>query len=106
MRTYVLYQRINAFHPEKFAWQIELHEKKKKPKVIEATSYKEPIPLEDFAREVARNPNQRINPHDLLTTISAPVCLPVNEYVDEPVTGGQLAHFWRVYDLELGRLKG
>jgi hypothetical protein len=98
MNEYILYKRRNLLRTGEIAWQIEGSTKKGAGQVIFCSSYKRPMDLEDFARYAAKSKSApRITSEDRLTTIPAPVFVPTNEYVEEPVSGNGLVAFWNAY---------
>ena len=91
--TYVIYKRV-SLGEDTFAWQIE-----KNRKVFLDTSYRSSLKIDAFATQVAIMSVTRgaIKDSDKLTTLSAPVFIPCNGYIDEPISREELLEFWKVY---------
>jgi len=53
--------------------------------------------LEGFAKHIALSSKDEISLKDKLTTLSSSVFIPENNWVDEPVSSGDLVGFWRAY---------
>lgn len=100
MKTYTFYKRRNLLKENETAWQIDTGNGLSR-RVLFASSYKRDLSLDQVAGEAAAEAlisKMAIRASDKLTTIPAPVLVPGNRYIDEPLMGQQLIEFWKKYE--------
>ncbi|NCO10983.1 hypothetical protein CO038_01360 [Candidatus Pacearchaeota archaeon CG_4_9_14_0_2_um_filter_39_13] len=101
-RVFQLYERRKVGEENKMAYQLERLPVDQGGERIFHHGWNAPLSISGFARLAASEGRRlgEIRGSDRLITLSSPVFVPGNHYIDVPVSPDDLIEFWQAYHAE------
>ena len=91
-RDYILYKR-QVVDKKEDTYGLEIQEKGSKSRVVAIAKS-----LDEIAQETFSNRKTRIRGSDRIVTLSFPILLFANRYIDKPVSSEEITSFFQIYE--------